>query len=116
MDTRRSWRSLPWGEARDRAVATYRSHKARRIALGLVIALVLFALLGFLAAPSLIRSQIASRASAALGRQVTVGDASLNPFTLRLTVERLHIAEADGQTAFIDVGKVTANASWASLF
>ncbi|HEY4091407.1 MAG TPA: DUF748 domain-containing protein [Luteibacter sp.] len=116
MDTRRSWRDLPWDRARDRALATYRSRRTRRIALGLAIALVLFALLGFLAAPSLIRSQIASRASAALGRQVTVGDVSLNPFTLRLTLERLHIAEADGKSAFLDVGRVTANASWASLF
>ncbi|MGF6496324.1 uncharacterized protein involved in outer membrane biogenesis [Luteibacter sp. 621] len=116
MDTRKSWRSLPWGRARDRAIATYQSHRARRIALGLVIALALFALLGFLAAPSLIRSQIASRASTALGRQVTIGDVSLNPFTLRLTLARLHIAEADGKTAFIDIGQVTANASWASLF
>jgi hypothetical protein len=116
MDTRRSWRSLPWKDVRDRAVSTYRSRRARRIALGLVIFLVLFGLLGFLAAPSLIRSQIASRASAALGRQVTVGDVHLNPFSLRLRLERLHIAEADGKTAFVDVGQITADASWASVF
>jgi len=116
MDTHKSWRSLPWASARDRVLAAYRSHRARRVALGLLIALVLFALLGFFAAPSIIRSQIATRATAALGRQVTVGDASLNPFTIRLTIDRLHIAEADGKTAFVDVGRITANASWASLF
>ncbi|MGN6480608.1 DUF748 domain-containing protein [Luteibacter sp.] len=116
MDTRKGWRDLPWQSARDRALATYRSRRARRIGLGLVIALILFALLGFLAAPSLIRSQIATRASNALGREVTVGHVSLNPFTLRLTLDQLHIAEADGKTAFLDIGRVTANASWASLF
>jgi uncharacterized protein involved in outer membrane biogenesis len=116
MDTRKNWRSLPWRDARDRALATYRSRRARRIARGQGIALVLFALLGFLAAPSIIRSQIATRASAALGRPVTVGDASFSPFTLRLTLDRVHVAEADGKTAFVDVGRIIADASWASLF
>ncbi|MET0935347.1 MAG: DUF748 domain-containing protein [Luteibacter sp.] len=116
MDIRNRWRSLPWREGRERALVVYQSHRARRIALGLLIALLLFGLLGFLAAPPLIRSQIASRASAALGRKVTVGHVSLNPFTLRLTIEQLHVAEADGKTAFIDVGRLAANASWASVF
>lgn len=116
MDTRRTWRSLPWKDVRDRAVLTYRSHRARRIAAGLAVAVILFALLGFLAAPSLIRSQIASRASAALGRQVTLGDVHLNPFSLRLTLEHLRVAETDGKTAFLEIGKVTADASWASVF
>jgi uncharacterized protein involved in outer membrane biogenesis len=116
MDTRRTWRNIRWNRGRDQALAVYRSRRGRRIGLGALIVVVLFGLLGFLAAPSLIRSQLASRASTALGRPVTVGDVSLNPFTLKLTVERLHIAEADGRTAFVDVDRLTANASWASVF
>jgi uncharacterized protein involved in outer membrane biogenesis len=116
MDTRKTWRNIRWDKGRDQALAVYRSHRSRRIALGVLIAVVLFGLLGFLAAPSLIRSQIASRASTALGRPVTVGDVSLNPFILKLTVEHLHIGEADGHTAFVDVDRLTANASWGSLF
>ena len=116
MDTRKAWRNIRWDRGRDQALAVYRSHRGRRIGLGILIAVVLFGLLGFLAAPSLIRSQIASRASTALGRPVTLGDVSLNPFTLKLTVERLHVGEADGHTAFVDVDRLTANASWASVF
>lgn len=116
MDTRRTRGSLPWKDVRDRAVLTYRSHRARRIAAGLAIAILLFGLLGFLAAPSLIRAQIASRASTALGRQVTLGDVHLNPFSLRLRIEHLRVAETDGKTAFLEIGEATADASWASLF
>jgi uncharacterized protein involved in outer membrane biogenesis len=116
MDTRKAWRNIRWDKGRDQALAVYRSRRSRRIGLGVLIAIVLFGVLGFLAAPSLIRSQIASRASTALGRPVTVGDVSLNPFILKLTVERLHIGEADGHTAFVDVDRLTANASWGSLF
>ena len=116
MDTRKAWRNIRWDKGRDQALAVYRSRRGRRVGLGVFIAIVLFGLLGFLAAPSLIRSQIASRASTALGRPVTIGDVSLNPFTLKLVVERLHVGEPDGHTAFVDVDRLTANASWASLF
>ena len=116
MDTRKAWRNIRWDKGRDQALTVYRSRRGRRIGFGILIAVVLFGLLGFLAAPSLIRSQIASRASTALGRPVTLGDVSLNPFTLKLTIERLHIGEADGHTAFVDVDRLTANASWASIF
>src|ERR1700754_4397985 len=57
-----------WQKGREQALAVYRSRRGRRIGLGLSIAVVVFGLLGFFAAPPLIRSQIESRASAALGR------------------------------------------------
>lgn len=109
-------RIIHWKKGRDAALTVYRSQRGRRIALGLFVAIVVFGLLGFFAAPPLIRSQLASRASAALDRPVTVQSVSLNPFTLRLTIEGLHVGEKDGKTPFVDVGKLTANASWASLF
>ncbi|KAG9545808.1 hypothetical protein KCV01_g24472, partial [Aureobasidium melanogenum] len=113
-----SWtkRNIHWQKGRDTALNVYRSRRARRIALGIVVALVLFGLLGFFAAPPIIRSQLASRASTALDRPVAVERVSLNPFTLKLTIEGLHVSEKDGKTPFVDVGKLTANASWASLF
>lgn len=109
-------RNIHWQKGRDTALNVYRSRRARRIALGIVVALVLFGLLGFFAAPPIIRSQLASRASTALDRPVAVERVSLNPFTLKLTIEGLHVGEKDGKTPFVDVGKLTANASWASLF
>ncbi|MFZ0872232.1 MAG: DUF748 domain-containing protein [Rhodanobacter sp.] len=101
---------------RDRALAVYRSHRVRKTLLILAIVLVIFGLLGFLAAPSIIRSQIETRASAALQRPVTLGAVHLNPYTLRLELDQLHIADRDGKSAFVDIDQVVANASWASLF
>lgn len=101
---------------RDRALAVYRSRRTRKIALIVAIVLIVFGLLGFFAAPPIIRSQIEQRASAALQRPVTVGAVHLNPFTLRLQLDRLHIADRDGKSDFVDIDQAVVNASWASLF
>ncbi|WP_243050157.1 DUF748 domain-containing protein [Dyella sp. RRB7] len=101
---------------RDRALTLYRSHRVRKTLLILAIVLVIFGLLGFFAAPSIIRSQIESRASAALQRPVTLGAVHLNPYTLRLELDRLHIADRDGKSAFVDVDQAVVNASWGSVF
>ena len=101
---------------RDRALAVYHSHRVRKTLLILAIVLVIFGLLGFLAAPSIIRSQIETRASAALQRPVTLGAVHLNPYTLRLGLDQLHIADRDGKSAFVDIDQTVLNASWTSLF
>ncbi len=101
---------------RDRAERLYRSHRLRKAALIAAIVLVVFGLLGFFAAPPIIRSQIEQRASAALQRPVSVGAVHLNPYTLRLQLDRLHIADRDGKSAFVDIDQAVVNASWASLF
>ncbi|WP_430390618.1 DUF748 domain-containing protein [Dyella sp. 20L07] len=101
---------------RDRALAAYRSHRVRKTFLILAIVLVVFGLLGFFAAPSIIRSQIEKRASAALSRPVTLGAVHLNPYTLRLELDQLHIADRDGKSAFVDIDQAVINTSWTSLF
>ena len=101
---------------RDRALAVYHSHRVRKTLLILAVVLVIFGLLGFFAAPSIIRTQIETRASAALQRPVRLGAVHLNPYTLRLELDQLHIADRDGKSAFVDVDQVVFNASWASLF
>ena len=116
METLKTRGKLYWRKGHEHARTIYRSRRTRRITVGVLIALVVFGLLGFFAAPPLIRSQVESRASMALGRPVTLGSISLNPFTLKLTAERLHIGERDGKSPFVDIARLTANASWASLF
>jgi uncharacterized protein DUF748 len=94
----------------------YHSRRVRRWLLVLAALLLFFALFGFFAAPSIIKSQVQSRASAALHRPVTVGSVRFDPFTLRLQLDRLHVGERNGSEAFIDVDSIVVNASWASVF
>ncbi len=102
--------------ARDRAVAAYRSQRVRKTLLIIAIVLVVYGLFGFLAAPYIIRQQIETRASTALSRRVTLGAVHLNPFTLRLQLDQLHIADRDGPAPFVDLDQAVINASWSSLF
>lgn len=102
--------------ARERAVALYRSRRMRKYLLITAIAVAVYGLLGFFAAPPIIRGQIETRASAALARPVTLGAVHLNPFTLRLQLDRLHVGDRDGKAAFVDVDQAVVDASWSSLF
>jgi hypothetical protein len=97
-----------------RSVASSRA--ARRLALGLLVALVLFNLLGFFGVPLLVRYVAGHQLSAALSRPVSVGSVSFNPNTLKLEVEQLHVGEREGTASFVDLGRLMVNVSWASLF
>ena len=102
--------------ARARAKRLYHSRRARKTTLIAAIALAVFGLLGFLAAPPIIRSQLQTRLTALLDRPVSVAAVHLDPFTLRLELDKLHIADRDGHSPFVDVDRVVVNASWTSLF
>ena len=102
--------------ARDRARRLYRSRRTRRTVLIVAIALVVFGLLGFFAAPPIIRSQLQTRLTALLDRPVSVEAVHLNPFTLRLELDKLHVGDRDGHSPFVDVDRAVVNASWTSLF
>ncbi|OOG63393.1 hypothetical protein B0E46_10340 [Rhodanobacter sp. B04] len=102
--------------AREHARALYRSHRLRKSALILGIVLLIFGLLGFFAAPPLIRSQLQTRLGEMLQRPVSVAAVHLNPFTLKLELDQLHVGERDGKSPFVDIDQVVVNASWTSLF
>jgi uncharacterized protein involved in outer membrane biogenesis len=113
------WKLPPWSHPsawREPAAAFYRSHRTRKTLRIVVIVLVVFGLLGFFAAPPLIRSQLQRRLSQNLQRPVTVQQVHLNPFTLRLALDGLHIGDRDGHSRFVDVDHLVINASWSSLF
>jgi len=103
-------------KGRDRTLAAYRSHRVRKALLIFAIVVGVYGLFGFLAAPYLIRQQIQTRASAALSRHVTVRGVHLNPYTLRLQLDQLQIADRDGTSPFVDLDEAVINASWSSLF
>ncbi|CAJ0744213.1 hypothetical protein R16034_04232 [Ralstonia edaphis] len=92
------------------------SRRSKRIGIGVLIFLVVFGLLGAFGGPPLLRHLAQTQLSKLLERPVSVGKVSINPYTLRLDVDQLHIAERDGKTPFVDVGHLHVNASWSSLF
>ncbi|MBD8900347.1 DUF748 domain-containing protein [Rhodanobacter sp. DHG33] len=102
--------------ARDRAERLYRSRRTRKTALIVAIVLIVFGLLGFFVAPPVIKSQLQTRLTALLDRPVTVETVHLDPFTLRLELDRLHIGDRDGHSPFVDIDRTVVNASWTSLF
>jgi len=93
-----------------------RSRRTRRIGLGVLIFLVLFGLLGFFAAPPLIRHVAEQQLSQQLGRPSTIRRIALNPYTLNLEADGVHVGERGGQGDFIDIGKLVVRPSWSSLF
>lgn len=99
-----------------RAAQVGTSRRTKRIGLGVLIFLVVFGLLGALGGPPLLHHLAETQLSKVLERPVTVGKISINPYTLRLDVDQLHIAERDGKTPFVDVGHLHVNAAWSSIF
>ncbi|OJA59029.1 DUF748 domain-containing protein [Burkholderia ubonensis] len=93
-----------------------RARRTRRIGLGVLIFIVLFGLLGFFAAPPLIRHIAEQQLSRQLDRPATIQRIALNPYTLNLEADGIHLGERGGQGDFIDIGKLVVRPSWTSLF
>ncbi|KVT65374.1 DUF748 domain-containing protein [Burkholderia ubonensis] len=93
-----------------------RARRTRRIGLGVLIFLVLFGLLGFFAAPPLIRHIAEQQLSRQFDRPATIRRIALNPYTLNLEADGIHLGERGGQGDFIDIGKLVVRPSWTSLF
>ncbi|WP_211606503.1 DUF748 domain-containing protein [Paraburkholderia nemoris] len=92
------------------------SRRTRRVITGLLIFLVLFGLLGFFAAPPLIRHIAEQQLSKQLDRPATIGRIALNPYTLKLEADSVHIGERGGAGDFVDIARLIVKPSWSSLF
>jgi hypothetical protein len=93
-----------------------RSHRTRRVLIGLLIFVVVFGLLGFFAAPPLIRHIASQQLSKQLDRPASIGRIALNPYTLRFEADNVHIGERGGAGDFIDISRLIVQPSWSSLF
>ncbi|KXU88313.1 AsmA family protein [Paraburkholderia monticola] len=92
------------------------SHRTRRILIGLLIFLVVFGLLGFFAAPPLIRHIASQQLSKQLDRPASIGRIALNPYTLRFEADNVHIGERGGAGDFVDISRLIVQPSWSSVF
>ncbi|SIT35370.1 conserved hypothetical protein [Paraburkholderia piptadeniae] len=90
--------------------------RARRIVLILFIVVAVFGLLGFFAAPPLIRHIAEQQLSEQLDRPATIGHIALNPYTLNFEADRVHIGERGGKGDFVDIERLIVRTSWSSIF
>jgi len=84
-------------------------------ALGIAIALVLYAVLGFLILPPILRAQSERVLHEATGREVRVGEIRINPFLLSLTVRDFALADGDG-SPFVSFDELHADFESSSIF
>lgn len=97
------------------AVAALKGPRARRIALWLIGIIVGFGVLGYFAAPPLIKWQLEKQLSTVLKRQVTVGKINISPYALSARVTDVAVKADDGrEVAGFD--ELLVNLSSFSLF
>lgn len=89
--------------------------RALRAVLVLAGLVLLYAALGFLALPALIKSQAQQKAADLLHRQLTIEKVELNPFTLALTVHGLKMMEPQGDAVFASFDRLGVDLSGQSL-
>ncbi len=91
----------------------------RRLRNGLVavlVAIALFALLGFLILPTLAKSKLESVVTQELGRRATLGKLEFNPFTLRARLTDFALADRDPQRSFVRFAMLDLDLSIASIW
>ena len=66
--------------------------------------------------PKVLRSVLTEDVSKMLGRDVSVGKISFNPFTLTVRARDLAIAQPGSETPLLTLAELDASAAWSSLF
>jgi uncharacterized protein involved in outer membrane biogenesis len=84
-------------------------------ALGFALALVLYAISGFLVLPPIVRAQSEQALREATGREARIGEVRINPFLLSLTVRDFSLADGDG-SPFVEFAELHADFEASSIF
>src|SRR6185295_6485884 len=91
------------------------SPRQRRWLRWLVIAVVVYTLVGFFILPPIVRSVVTKQIAKELGREVTIQKVKINPFVLSATIRGLLIKDKDGQP-FVSWDEVYVNFQLSSFF
>jgi len=75
--------------------------RLRKILLWLLVAVVLFSVIGFFVAPPVLKSVMTRNLSTELGRNVTIGKIRVNPYTLGVTIRGVTVGERGGPGTFL---------------
>ena len=101
--------------AMSQLLSALKSARSMRIAKWLVASLLVFGLLGFFAAPPLIKSVLQQQLSQVLHRQVTIQQVEINPFALSARVAGFSVVAEGGKEA-AGFDELRVNLSSASIF
>lgn len=105
----------PKGGMLSRLGEKMRSRGARRTLIGVVVAVALYGLLGFFAAPPLIRHVAERQLGQALSRPATIRHVALNPYTLRLEADGVRLGERGNAGDFVSIERLVLRVSWMTL-
>ncbi|MDD0809169.1 DUF748 domain-containing protein [Curvibacter sp. RS43] len=95
------------------------SSKRKALVRGLVWvggACLLFLALSWVLVPRVLRHEIETQGSAAMGRQVSVGEIDFKPWSLELTLRDLAVATLDGDGAQFSLERLYIDMAWQSLW
>ncbi|MDR5796650.1 DUF748 domain-containing protein [Caballeronia sp. LZ008] len=100
------------------------ARRTRRFFIGLLIAILVIGVLGFFVGPPVIRHIAEQQLAKQLDRPVSIRRIWLNPYTLDLEADDVHIGESPANLAkapgaaagFVDVSRLVVRTSWASVF
>lgn len=81
----------------------------------LAVLLVLFSIVGFFVVPPVLKAYATSRLSGFLGRHVSIGETSFNPFLLVATVKKITIREKGSKDIFLSVDEIVLDVDGTSL-
>ena len=88
---------------------------AKKGAIITAILILLYAIFGFLIAPSILKSNLISGIAEQLGRNATVNELKVNPFVLSVTVRGFEMSEPDGER-FVGFEELYVNFQLSSIF
>ena len=92
------------------------TRRAGKILLGIVaFVLILFGVAAW-QVPKVLHGVLTEDVSKMIGRDVSVGKISFNPFTLTLRAHDLAVAQPGSETPLMTLAELDASASWTSLF
>ncbi len=101
---------------KEKILTAWHHRKTRQYVLVTLAAFLLVGVLGFFAAPPLVKSLLVEKLAAILHRPVTIKSVSINPYALSVTVDGLAIAERDGSQEFVSFDSLYLNLESTSLF
>lgn len=81
----------------------------------ILVVLLVLAALSWAALPALVRKIAVDQTQAQIGRKLSIGEISFNPFRLALRASDITLFEADGKSAFFSAQSLLVDASSASL-